>query len=194
MNTIYQGLFTLVKAALTGQKLELPQGFTLEQYLGMMGLDENAFRTYIRPNCENDVKVELLLEKIAEVENFAIAEEDIENEYKSAAEMYNMDIEKIKATVAAEVIADDLKMRKASELIFSTGVALDKEEESEAAAEEKPAAKKTAAKKTTKKAEATAEEKPAAKKTTKKAEASAEEKPAAKKTATKKAAAKKTEE
>ena len=31
MNTIYQGLFTLVKAALTGQKLELPQGFTLEQ-------------------------------------------------------------------------------------------------------------------------------------------------------------------
>ncbi|MBE6914755.1 MAG: trigger factor [Ruminococcaceae bacterium] len=170
------------------------QGFTLEQYLGMMGLDENAFRTYIRPNCENDVKVELLLEKVAEVENFTIAEEDIESEYKTAAEMYNMDVEKIKATVAAEVIADDLKMRKASELIFSTGVALDKEEESEAAAEEKPAAKKTAAKKTTKKAEATAEEKPAAKKTTKKAEASAEEKPAAKKTATKKAAAKKTEE
>lgn len=31
MNTIYRGLFTLVKAALTGQKLELPKGFTLEQ-------------------------------------------------------------------------------------------------------------------------------------------------------------------
>ena len=31
MNTIYQGLFTLVKSALTGQKLELPEGFTLEQ-------------------------------------------------------------------------------------------------------------------------------------------------------------------
>ena len=31
MNTIYQGLFTLVKSALTGQKLELPKGFSLEQ-------------------------------------------------------------------------------------------------------------------------------------------------------------------
>lgn len=31
MNTIYQGLFTLVKSALTGQKLILPEDFTLEQ-------------------------------------------------------------------------------------------------------------------------------------------------------------------
>ena len=31
MNTIYQGLFTLIKSALTGQKLELPQDFVLEQ-------------------------------------------------------------------------------------------------------------------------------------------------------------------
>lgn len=31
MNTIYRGLFVLVKSALTGQKLELPEGFDLEQ-------------------------------------------------------------------------------------------------------------------------------------------------------------------
>ncbi len=160
------------------------QGFTLEQYLGMMGLDENAFRTYIRPNCERDVKGELLLEKVVEVENFAVTDEEIENEYKTAAETYNMEIDKIKASVPAEVISNDLKMRKAADLIVSTGIALDKEEEpaaaGEAPAEEKPA-KKPAAKKTAAKKAADAEAAPA------------EEKPA-KKPAAKKTAAKKTEE
>ena len=36
MNTKYQGLFTLIKSALTGQKLELPEGFTLEQADGLI--------------------------------------------------------------------------------------------------------------------------------------------------------------
>ena len=36
MNTIYQGLFTLIKSALTGQKLELPEGFTLERADGLI--------------------------------------------------------------------------------------------------------------------------------------------------------------
>lgn len=36
MNTIYMGLFTLIKSALTGQKLELPEGFTLEHADGLI--------------------------------------------------------------------------------------------------------------------------------------------------------------
>ena len=31
MNTIYKGLFALIKSTLTGQKVELPEGFALEQ-------------------------------------------------------------------------------------------------------------------------------------------------------------------
>ena len=36
MNTIYQGLLTLVKSALTGQKLALPEGFALEKAEGLI--------------------------------------------------------------------------------------------------------------------------------------------------------------
>ena len=156
------------------------QGLTLDQYFKMMGADEATFRSYIRPNAENEVKSELLLEKVAEVENIAVTPEEIEEEYQNAAKTYNVDVETVKKSVAAEMIERDLKMKKAVDLIAASGVAVEKAE-----AEEKAEAKETAdaekpAKKTT--AKKSAEKKPA------------EENPADKKRTAKKTAAKKTEE
>lgn len=159
------------------------QGYTLEQYFQMMGVSEQAFRTYIRPSAENDIRTEMLLEQIVDAENFEVTPEEIEKEYETAAKNYDMEIEKIKENVPEDLIAHDIKMRKASEIIYTTGVALDEPEDKpeEAAAEEKPA-KKPAAKKTAKKAEGETEaeekpaKKPAAKKTAKKAEEKPEEK------------------
>ena len=172
------------------------QGMSLEQYFGMMGIDEQTFRGYVRPGAETDVKVELMLEKVAEVESLEITAEEIEAEYKKAAEMYNMDLEKLKEAVAEEYITHDLRLNKASKFLADNAVALDEPEDAPAAeAEAKPAAKKT----TKKAAEKTedGEAKPAAKKTTKKAAEKTENgeaKPAAKKTTAKKTAEKKTEE
>ena len=159
------------------------QGYTLEQYFQMMGVSEQAFRTYIRPSAENDIRTEMLLEQIVDAENFEVTPEEIEKEYETAAKNYDMEIKKIKENVPEDLIAHDIKMRKASEIIYTTGVALDEPEDKpeEAAAEEKPA-KKPAAKKTAKKAEGETEaeekpaKKPAAKKTAKKAEEKSEEK------------------
>lgn len=159
------------------------QGYTLEQYFQMMGVSEQAFRTYIRPSAENDIRTEMLLEQIVDAENFEVTPEEIEKEYETAAKNYDMEIEKIKENVPEDLIAHDIKMRKASEIIYTTGVALDEPEDKpeESAAEEKPA-KKPAAKKTAKKAEGETEagekpaKKPAAKKTAKKAEEKPEEK------------------
>ena len=159
------------------------QGYTLEQYFQMMGVSEQAFRTYIRPSAENDIRTEMLLEQIVDAENFEVTPEEIEKEYETAAKNYDMEIKKIKENVPEDLIAHDIKMRKASEIIYTTGVALDEPEDKpeEAAAEEKPA-KKPAAKKTAKKAEGETEaeekpaKKPAAKKTAKKAEEKPEEK------------------
>ena len=176
------------------------QGMSLEQYFGMMGIDEQTFRSYVRPSVENEVRTELLLEKIAETEKIEIDADAIEEEYKNASETYSMEIEKIKETVSEEIIVHDLRLRKAADVIFSTGIASEEEEtKTETSAEEKkPAAKKTTKKAAEPKAEAAEEKKPAAKKTTKKAaepkaEAAEEKKPAAKKTTTKKAAEPKAE-
>ena len=156
------------------------QGLTLDQYFKMMGADEATFRAYIRPNAENEVKSELLLEKVAEVENIAVTPEEIEEEYQNAAKTYNVDVETVKKSIAAEMIERDLKMKKAVDLIAASGVAVEKAE-----TEEKTETNETAD-----------AEKPAKKTTAKKSEEKkpAEEKPAEKKPAAKKTAAKKTEE
>ena len=108
------------------------QGMSLEQYLGMMGVDEATFRQLIRPSALNQVKTEILLEKVAETEGVEISEEDVENEYKSAAETYSMELEQVKANVSAEIVTKDLKMKKATDIIFGAAVATDKPEEEEA--------------------------------------------------------------
>ena len=138
------------------------QGLTLQQYFAMMGADEATFRSYIRPNAENEIKSELLLEKVAEVENLTVSEEEIEEEYKGLAETYNMEIDQIKNSVTADMIERDLKLKRAADLIASSSVAVEKAEtpdgEGEAQSEDaqapaKKAAKKTTAKKTSKKEE-----------------------------------------
>ena len=110
------------------------QGLSVEQYFAMMGIDETTFRGYIRPNAENEVKVELLLEKVAEVEGIEASEEDLEKEYQNAAEAYNMEVEQLKAAVDAEVIKRDIKLRKAADLVTASAIALDQKEEPKEAA------------------------------------------------------------
>ena len=114
------------------------QGMSLEQYFGMMGIDEKTFRAYVRPGAESNVRTELLLEKVAEVENLEISAEEIEEEYKKAAEAYGMEVEKVKEAAAEELLIHDLKLRKAADLLAENAVVLDEPEEEPAA--EEPAA------------------------------------------------------
>ena len=166
------------------------QGYTLEQYFGMMGIDEKTFRGYVAPTATNEVRTEVFLDKLAEVEGIEITAEEIEKEYADAATAYNMEIGKLKESVSEELITHDLRLKKAAEVVYSTGVATEEPETAEGeSAEEKPAAKKTSKKAT--EGEST-EKKPAAKKTTKKTAEGEEKKPAAKKTTKK--TAEKTEE
>ena len=144
------------------------QGLTLQQYFSMMGADEATFRSYIRPNAEKEIRSELMLEKVAEVENIEATPEEIENEYAEAAKTYNVEIEQVKQSVSEEMMARDIKLLKAVDLIVDSAVAVEKKETAEAEGEEKveadaepakkPAAKKSPAKKSTAKK---AEEKPA---------------------------------
>ncbi|MBR5260845.1 MAG: trigger factor [Oscillospiraceae bacterium] len=106
-------------------------GFNFDQYLGMMGMDRNSFAAVVRPSAENDLKTEVMLNKIVEVENIEVSEEEIENEYKTASELYNMEIEKLKEFVSVEAISADIKVRKAADLIVESAVVTDKPESEE---------------------------------------------------------------
>ena len=105
------------------------QGMEFGQYLGMMGMDEMTFRSMIRPSASNDVRTQIFLEACAEAEGIVISEEDIDAEYTTAAEAYSMDVEELKKAVSTEIIARDLKMRKAADVVAEAAVATDKKAE-----------------------------------------------------------------
>ena len=112
------------------------QGYTLERYLQAMGLDERTYRGFIRPSAANEVRLEVLLEKVAEAEGLVVSKEEIEEEYKSSAERFDITVERLKEAVSEELIERDLKIEKARKLIWESGVATDVPEADESADKE----------------------------------------------------------
>ena len=99
-------------------------GYSIEQYAQMMGGDLNTMRNAFRPQAEKQAKVNVTLEKIAEVEGITVTDEDVEAEYTALAGQYEMDAEKIKTMVPAEEIKQSLKTRKAVAVIVDSAVAV----------------------------------------------------------------------
>lgn len=164
------------------------QGMDLKTYFKYTGMDLDGLREQSRPQAERQVKTRLALETVAANENITATDEELEAEFKKLSEAYGMEVDQIKAQIAPEALAEDIKVRKAVEFIRDNAKITDA-----APAEKKPAAKKTAAKKTAAKS-ADGAEKPAAKKTAAKKTAADKaddaEKPAKKAPAKKKTAAK----
>ncbi len=165
------------------------QGMDLKTYFKYTGMDLDGLREQSRPQAERQVKTRLALETIAANEKIEASDDEIEEEFKRLSEAYGMEVDQIKAQIAPEALAEDIKVRKAVEFIRDNAKITDAAPEAEKKPAKKTAAKKTAAKKDDS-AEKPAAKKTAAKKTSAKKDDSAE-KPAAKKTAAKKTAAKK---
>ncbi len=98
------------------------QGLDLSTYFQYTGMNLDSLRKNMRPDAERQVKTRLALEKIAALENLAVSEEEIAAEYARLAEAYNMEADKIKEAVAADAIADDLKVKKAIDLVKEKAV------------------------------------------------------------------------
>ena len=171
------------------------QGIDVDTYLSYMGTDKEAFESSMREQAVSQVKLGLALDKIAEDEKIEVSAEDIEEEFKKLADMYGMEVEKIKSLIAEDLLKADLLKEKVVKFVVDNAKAL--KPGKKAAAKKAPA--KKAAEKKTDDAEA-AEKKPAAKKApakkaaAKKDEGEAEKKAPAKKPAAKKTAAKKADD
>ena len=99
-------------------------GYSMEQYAKMMGGDVSTMRNAFRPTAEKQAKINLTLEKIAEVEAIEVTEEDLNAEFETLAKQYELEIEKIKEMVPAEEIKASLKFRKATKVITDSAVAV----------------------------------------------------------------------
>ena len=122
------------------------QGLSIDQYMQYANLTPEALRENYKEQSEKQVKLRLALEKIAAVEGLEPTDEDVENQFKEYAEMYSMDVDKVKAAIPVEELKKDLRVKKASEFVIENA---DVTVVAQAKPVKKTAAKKTTAKKTT---------------------------------------------
>ena len=92
-------------------------GLDLNTYFKYTGQNLDQLRENFRPRAERAVKTRLALEAIVAAENLVATEEEIENEYKKIADMYQIDVENVKAAIEAKDLAGDLCVRKAFDLV-----------------------------------------------------------------------------
>lgn len=72
------------------------QGMNLQNYMSMMGLEEKQMREEYRDGARQDVKTQLVLEKIAEVEGIDATAEEYDEELATMASRYNQPVEEMK--------------------------------------------------------------------------------------------------
>jgi len=80
-------------------------------------------RSSYAPMAQAQVKSELAMNKIAELEGIEISDEDVDAEYTRLAEAYEMDVENVKQYMPADDIKYSLKLDRASKLVIEAAVA-----------------------------------------------------------------------
>lgn len=100
-------------------------GMSLNLYCQYTGMDVDSIRDSYRERAEGEVKLRLALEKIAELENIEISEDEINENLAPIAEANKMDVEMIKRFISMEDFTEDLKVQKAVEIVKNTAVVSD---------------------------------------------------------------------
>ena len=98
------------------------QGMDLKLYFQYTGMDMDSFRETYRDRAVNEVKLRLALEKIAELENIEVTEEEINNGLGEIAAANNVDVETIKRFIPVDEYTTDLKVQKAVEFVKENAV------------------------------------------------------------------------
>ena len=122
------------------------QGIGLDMYLQYMGMDKEAFKQSMRANAEKQVKLQLAIEKVAELEGITATDEEADAKIQEMADMYQMEAEQIKKFVRIEDVKKDVVGQKTVDFIVANAKAI-------VAEKPKKTTKKAAAKKTEEAAE-----------------------------------------
>lgn len=117
------------------------QGMNLQQYMQYTGADTDSLRAQVRPQATMNLRNRLTMEKIAEVENIGVSDEELDHEFEEMAKAYKMEVEKIKEIMGDEEKAQmkkDLQVQKAIDFVADNAIEVEKTEEaSEEKSEEK---------------------------------------------------------
>ncbi len=92
-------------------------GVTLKDYLKYSGMTLDKFKESFRAPAATQVRLRLGLEKIAELENVAVTDEDLEKQYQQLADEHKRKIEEVKELIKPESLSVDIKVEKAFDIV-----------------------------------------------------------------------------
>lgn len=97
------------------------QGLSMEQYMQFTGMTLEKMQEQMKPEALKRIQTGLVLEKIAKEENIEVTDEEVEAEVARMAEMYGMEVDKLKEYMGdaeKESMKKDLAVQKAVDLIM----------------------------------------------------------------------------
>lgn len=95
------------------------QGLSLEQYMQFTGMTQEKLLEDLLPQAKKAIQTRLVLEEIVKAENLEATEEDLDAEFGKFAEMYQMEVEKVKSIMAPQMdsMKNDITVQKAITLV-----------------------------------------------------------------------------
>ena len=95
-------------------------GLSLEQYLGMMGMNMDIMKAQAQVSAAQEVRTGLALDAVAEAEGIVISDEEADAEMVRLAEQYNADINNVRASMDVAALKKDMATQKALEIVKSS--------------------------------------------------------------------------
>ncbi len=96
------------------------QGLSMEQYMQFTGSTSESILEQMKPQALKRIQSRLVLEAVAAAEKLEASEEDYEEEVKSMAEAYQMDIDKVKELLGEngrKQVMQDICVKKAVDFV-----------------------------------------------------------------------------
>lgn len=107
------------------------QGVSLDLYLQYTGMDQDSLKATYLDRAENEVKLRLALEKIADLEKLEVTDEEVEAEVEKIATENDMSADEVKKRISLDDLRTDLAVTKAMDLVKRESVATEPEPETE---------------------------------------------------------------
>ena len=98
------------------------QGFKMDDYLKMMGGNVETFAAQLAPAAEKKVKIDLILDKIANENNFEATDEELSQRMEEVAKMYGMDVPTLEEELKKNNNLDNFKASVKYDIVMKKAI------------------------------------------------------------------------
>lgn len=99
-----------------------PQGISLDLYCQYTGQTMDQVKKAYQEQAEKQVKLRLALEKIAELENVKVTDDEAAQEIQKIADQYKMTVDQVKNYIREEDVKKDIAVGKAVDIVKDNAV------------------------------------------------------------------------